>query len=141
MGWWNAPGSTDITVGDGVLDITRHFLKSFSQEYTEDLGRKPTAAELEYVLNLAFKVNVDDEILENFEEQEVKQVSLKCSKKPKRPKAKPGDVFSFQLDSGKFGFGRVVTMASLGPLSNCSTIFRILQYLITASWKHGSPLP
>ena len=74
MGWWNAPEQPELVVGDAVLDSVRHFLKDFSREYQEDLSRKPTLQELEYVLNLAFKVNVDDDILANFEELEVKQV-------------------------------------------------------------------
>lgn len=116
MGWWNAAENKDISIGDEVLDLTRHFLKSFSKEYNEGLKRKPTAAELEYVLNLAFKVNVDDEILEQFNEQEIKQVILKVGKRPKRQKTKAGDLFAFKLDDGKFAFGRVVSKVSIGAV-------------------------
>ena len=77
MGWWNIPDQKDAVIGDAVLDSVRHFLKEFSHEYIEDLGRKPTLLELEYALSLAFKVNVDDEIASGMEELEIKQVVLK----------------------------------------------------------------
>ncbi|HEX8611972.1 MAG TPA: hypothetical protein VF800_11855 [Telluria sp.] len=79
MGWWSAPDNPEVTVGDAVLDSVRHFLRDFSHEYQEDLSRKPTFKELEYALNLAFKVNVDSDILDGFEELEVKQVVLKTA--------------------------------------------------------------
>jgi hypothetical protein len=116
MGWWNNPENKDLTIGDTVLDLTRHFLNDFSQEYKEDLGRKPTLGELEYVLSLAFKVNIDQEILSDFEEQEIKQVTLKAAKRPKRQKAKPGDIVSFKLDDGRYGFCRIVSMVSIGSV-------------------------
>lgn len=116
MGWWTAPEDNNITVGDTVLDLTRRFIKELSQEYQDDLGRKPTAAELEYILDLAFRVNIDDEILQEFAEQEVKQVTLKLGKTGRRQKSKPGDIFAFKLDDGRFGFGRVVNLVSIGAV-------------------------
>jgi hypothetical protein len=116
MGWWNAPENESIILGDAVLDIARRFLKELSQEYQEDLNRKPTVHELEYILNLAFRVNIDDDILGNFDEQEIKQVVLKLGKASKRQKSKPGDIFAFMLDNGKFGFGRVVSIVSIGAV-------------------------
>ncbi|RSZ58704.1 hypothetical protein HF313_08120 [Massilia atriviolacea] len=117
MGWWNAPENPELTVGDTVLDLTRRFLIDFSKEYQEDLSRKPTLLELEYALNLAFKVNVDDDVVSGFEELEVKQVNIKTAKRPKRQKAKPGDIFSYKRDDGRYGFGRIVTLVSVGAVA------------------------
>nr|WP_308624391.1 Imm26 family immunity protein [Massilia rubra] len=117
MGWWNAPENPDLTVGDTVLDLTRRFLIDFSREYQEDLSRKPTLQELEYALNLGFKVNLDDEIVSGFEELEVKQVTIKTAKRAKRQKAKPGDIFAYKLDDGRWGFGRIVIKMSIGALA------------------------
>lgn len=117
MGWWNAPENPDLTVGDAVLDLTRRFLVDFSREYQEDLSRKPTLQELEYALNLGFKVNLDDDIVSDVEELEVKQVTIKTAKRAKRQKAKPGDIFAYKLDDGRWGFGRIVIKMTVGALA------------------------
>lgn len=117
MGWWSAPENPEITVGDAVLDSVRHFLRDFSQEYQEDLSRKPTLQELEYVLNLAFRVNVDSDILDGFDELEVKQVVLKTAKRPKKQKVAAGDIFAYKLDDGRWGFGRIISLASIGAFA------------------------
>lgn len=116
MGWWKAPDNSEIVTGDAVLDVVRHFLSDFSREFQEDLSRKPTVHELEYALNLAFRVNVDNEILEDFDEVEVKQVVIKTAKRQKRQKALPGDIFAYRLDDGRFGFGRVIANVSIGSV-------------------------
>lgn len=114
MGWWEAPDNQNIVLGDDVLDMVRHFLQDFSQTYQNDLQRKPSLEELQYVLNLGFHVNVDDDILIDFEEREIKQVILKEAKRPKRQKPKPGDIFCFRYDELQFGFGRVVSQVFIG---------------------------
>lgn len=123
MGWWSAPDNPEVTVGDAVLDTVRHFLRDFSREYQEDLSRKPTLQELEYALNLAFKVNVDSDILDGFDELEIKQVTLKTSKRPKKQKVAPGDIFSYKLADGRFGFGRIISDASLGAFAEIFDYF------------------
>lgn len=123
MGWWNAPENPDIMIGDAVLDSVRHFLRDFSREYQEDLSRKPTLQELEYALNLAFKVNVDSDILDGVDELEIKQVVLKTAKRPKKHKVSPGDIFAYKLEDGRFGFGRVVADASVGAFAEIFDYF------------------
>lgn len=114
MGWWEAPEEHKTVLGDDVLDLVRHFLKDFSQNYQNALTRKPTLEELQYVLSLGLRVNVDDDILADFEEKEIKQVILKESKRSKRQKPKPGDIFCFRLDETQFGFGRIVSQIFIG---------------------------
>jgi hypothetical protein len=123
MGWWNIPDQKDAVIGDAVLDSIRHFLKEFSHEYIEDLGRKPTLLELEYALSLAFKVNVDDEITSGMEELEIKQVVLKTAKRPKRFKPVPGDLFSFRYDEKHYGFGRLISNVSMGMVAEIYDYF------------------
>ncbi|MDM5181659.1 Imm26 family immunity protein [Massilia sp. DJPM01] len=123
MGWWSAPDNPEVTVGDAVLDSVRHFLRDFSREYQENLSRKPTLQELEYALNLAFKVNVDSDILDGFDELEIKQVVLKTAKRPKKHKVTPGDIFAYRLEDGRFGFGRVVSLASVGAFAEIFDYF------------------
>lgn len=137
MGWWNAPDQQGIVVGDAVLDSIRHFLKDFSLEYQNDLSRKPTYQELEYALNLALGVNADDEIFSGFEELEIKNVSLKTTKRTKRQKAKPGDIFAFKLDNERFGFGRIVSMVSIGSIAEIFDYFStqpIFDYSRLGKW-------
>ena len=123
MGWWSASENPEIMVGDAVLDTVRHFLKEFSKEYQEDLSRKPSLQELEYALNLAFRVNVDDDIVSGFDELEVRQVVIKTAKRPKREKVKPGDIFAYRLEDGRFGFGRIVSNVSVGSIAEIFDYF------------------
>ncbi|NHZ79566.1 hypothetical protein F2P44_09780 [Massilia sp. CCM 8695] len=123
MGWWSAPDNPEVSVGDAVLDSVRHFLRNFSSEYQEDLSRKPTLQELEYALNLAFKVNVDSAILDGVDELEVKQVALKTAKRPTKHKVTPGDIFAYKREDGRFGFGRVVAAASVGAFAEIFDYF------------------
>lgn len=123
MGWWQAPESPEIMTGDAVLDTIRHFLRDFSHLFQEDLGRNPTVAELEYALHLAFKVNLDQEILARFDEIESKQVIIKTAKRKKRQKVTPGDIFAYRLDDGRFGFGRIVSNVSLGSIAEIFDYF------------------
>ena len=117
MGWWTAPENPEITVGDAVLDVVRHFLHEFSSEFQEDLGRRPTLQELNYALNLAFKVNVDSDVVSGFDELEVKEVIIRTAKRKKRQKAMPGDIFAYKLDDDRYGFGRIIANVSIGAIA------------------------
>jgi hypothetical protein len=137
MGWWSISDKENITIGDTVLDLARRFLIDFSQEYQEDLERKPTLAELQYALNLVLKVNLDDNILQNFEELEVKSVEIKTSKRPKRVKPTPGDIFAFKINEELFGFGRLVANVSIGMVAEIFHYFSkqpILDLSKTNEW-------
>jgi hypothetical protein len=123
MGWWNSKEDPEIATGDAVLDLARHFLHDFSKEFQEDLSRKPNIRELEYALNLAFRVNVDDEVLDDFDELEVKQVVIKTAKIPKKQKVAPGDIFACKLDDGRFVFGRIVIDVSVGSIAEIFDYF------------------
>lgn len=117
MGWWSFPDKADAVTGDAVLDSVRYLLRDISRKYQEDLSRTPTLQEIEYALNLGLKANLDDEIVSGFEELEVKQVTIKTSKRAKRQKAKPGDIFSYRLDDGRYGFGRILSLVSIGAIA------------------------
>ncbi|NHZ36916.1 immunity 26/phosphotriesterase HocA family protein [Massilia rubra] len=117
MGWWNAPGNPEVAAGDAVVDTVRHFLHDVSRAYQDGLLRKPTLQELEYALSLAMKVDVDNDIVSGLEELEVRQVSIRSAKRGKRQKAKPGDIFAFKLDDGRWGFGRIVIKMTAGALA------------------------
>ncbi|NHZ97780.1 Imm26 family immunity protein [Massilia sp. CCM 8734] len=117
MGWWNSQDKPDVIVGDAVLDSVRHLLRDVSREYQYDVSRKPTLQELQYVLTLAFKASVDEQVVSGVEELDVKQVAIKTARRPKRQKARPGDVFAFQLDDGRWGFGRIVSDCTIGAVA------------------------
>jgi hypothetical protein len=130
VGWWDVSKQPEIVAGDAVLDLVRRFLMDFSQEYQEDLSRKPTAAELEYVLNLSFRANLSDEILAGFDELEIKQVLLKTAKRPKRVKPRIGDIFAFRLaNKNLFGFGRLVASVSVGMVAEIFDYFSAQPFL------------
>ncbi len=137
MGWWSISDENNITIGDTVLDLARNFLIDFSKEYQEDLERKPTLTELQYALNLVLKVNLDNHILQNFEELEVKSVEIKTSKRPKRVKPTPGDIFAFRINEELFGFGRLVASVSIGMVAEIFDYFSkqpILDLSKTNKW-------
>lgn len=143
MGWWNISEIPEAMTGDTVLDIARHFLRDFSNEFQEDLSRKPTLQELEYALNLAFRVNLDNEIVSGFDELEVKQVIIKTTKRPKRQKVSVGDIFAYRLDDGRFGFGRIVSDVSIGSIAEIFDYFSeqpIFDHSIPKNWLIP-PLP
>lgn len=117
MGWWSAPENPDLIVGDAVLDSVRHLLRDVSRAYQADLSRKPTLQELQYAVSLAFKVNLDDHAVSGIEELDVRQVTIKTARRPKRQKARPGDIFAFKLDDGRWGFGRIVSKMTVGALA------------------------
>ncbi|WP_167239459.1 Imm26 family immunity protein [Massilia genomosp. 1] len=111
------PEAASVTTGDAVLDSVRQFLRAVSREYQDHLSRKPTLQELQYVLNLAFKANVDDQVVSGVEERDVRQVAINTARRPKRQKARPGDIFAFQLDDGRWGFGRIVSDCTIGAVA------------------------
>ncbi|NHZ36913.1 Imm26 family immunity protein [Massilia rubra] len=123
MGWWKVPEVADATTGDAVLDSVRHFLRAVSREYQQDLSRKPTLRELEYALTLAFKVNVGCDILDGVDQLDVRQVVMKTARRPKRHTVAPGDIFAYRLEDGRFGFGRVVSLASVGAFAEIFDYF------------------
>ncbi|NHZ97782.1 Imm26 family immunity protein [Massilia sp. CCM 8734] len=123
MGWWNAPEAAGVTTGDAVLDSVRHLLRDVSREYQDHLARKPTLRELEYALTLALKANADSALLDGMDELDIKQVVLKTSKRPRRQKVSPGDIFAYKLADGRFGFGRIVSDASLGAFAEIFDYF------------------
>jgi hypothetical protein len=137
MGWWNVSENPEIVTGDAVLDTARHFLRDFSREFQEDLSRKPTLQELEYALNLAFRANLDNEILAGFDELEVKQISIKTVRRSKRQKANPGDIFAFRLDDWRFGFGRIIRNVSIGSIAEIFDYFSdqpIFDHSVEKKW-------
>lgn len=124
MGWWNIPGKENLVIGDDILDITYRYLKEIRDSYKDDLDRKPTIEELEYLLNLSFRVNLDDDILENFENMEIKSLTLKTQKRlKKKEKIKPGDIFSFKINDGRYCFGRAINVTKNG------TFIEIFDYI------------
>ena len=125
MGWWTATDAPGVEIGDAVLDEARRFLRSVSGSYEEDLKRKPSVAELEYLLTLAFSVNADSDVLSDFDELRVQKVSIKTGKRPKRVKPAVGDIFSFKVADELYAFGRLVSELRAG------TIAEIFKYTST----------
>lgn len=117
MGWWKATDAPEVQIGDSVLDETRRFLRAVSRSYETDLKRKPTLCELEYLMTLAFSVNANSDVLEDFDELRVQKVSIKTGKRPKRVKPAIGDIFSFKLDNERYGFGRLVSELRAGTIA------------------------
>lgn len=117
MGWWLVDSEENIEVGDVVFDELRHFLVCVSKCYEEDLGRKPTIEELQYLLSLGLSVNANSDILSNFDELRVQKILIKTEKRKKRVKPKIGDIFYFKIDADQYGFGRLVFNLDLGTIA------------------------
>ena len=123
MGWWEIPEKENFVVGDDVLDITSNYLKEISASYQGAMNRKPTIEELEYILNLTLKTTLGIDIFNDFEEKEVKSVSIKTGKCPKKYKIKSGDIFSFKINDGRYCFGRIINDTTNG------TFIEIFDYI------------
>ncbi|HYO65172.1 MAG TPA: Imm26 family immunity protein, partial [Archangium sp.] len=108
MGWFDAPGHEGVVLGDDVLDETYAFMRKLSRMYEGALGRKMTCEELQVLLDTSLRVNADDTLFSEFEEQKVASVQIKTAKRPKRQNYKAGDVFAIPLKDGRFAFGRVM---------------------------------
>jgi len=113
------------------------FLRDFSSEFQEDLSSKPTLQELGYALNLAFKVNVDSDVVSGFDELEVKEDLIKTAKRKK-------DKRSCQETSSPTSW-MIAAMDSVALLSRCrlaqslkySIISQASLYLIMVLKKSG----
>jgi len=109
MGWFD----TDIEnlfYSDEALDLAFNFLNEFSEIYMRDLNRKPTAQELEYLLNLSFRVNADERFLADFEEKKIEEVKFKIAKRKKRLKYEVGDMCAIPLKCGGYAFARILIL-------------------------------
>jgi len=82
MGWFDTD-IENVFYSDETLDLAFNFLNEFSEIYTRDLNRKPTAQELEYLLKLSFRVNADERFLADFEEKKIEEVKFKVAKRKK----------------------------------------------------------
>jgi hypothetical protein len=131
MGWWKLEDGT--LVGDGPLDAVEHFLRTISQEYQSDQGRKPDLNELIKLLSLVLRER-SDEFTRDCDELEVIGFSVKTKARPKKRTLRIGDVFAIPLGDGKYAFGILtpqsgfaeffklvsVTMPSIRELKNTS---------------------
>ena len=109
MEWFNTE-TDNIFYSDETLDLTYDFLKKFSDTYQNNLKRKPTITELAFSLKEVFSCNIDNEILDDFEKQEITDIKLKAIKKKKTQLCEAGDIFTIPLFSGGYGFGRIIYM-------------------------------
>ncbi|MBX8827214.1 Imm26 family immunity protein [Ochrobactrum sp. SFR4] len=137
MGWWTVTDAPEMEIGDTVLDDARRFLRSVSRSYEEDLKRKPSVAELEYLLTLAFSVNADSDVLSNFDELRVQEIKIKTGKRQKRVKPAIGDIFSFKVADELYAFGRLVSELRAGTIAeifNYTSTQPILDPSFTVEW-------
>ncbi len=107
MGWFDGDGS-DCLYSDETLDLAQEFLTKFSENYRNDLGRKPTVEELEFLLRLSFRTVADETFLHDFAERRIEDVKFKVAKRKKKQDCAVGDLFAVPLPSGGYGFGRVI---------------------------------
>jgi hypothetical protein len=115
MGWWTARSDLEIVVGDDSYLHSVDFLKRHSDLYQEDLGRKPTLAEVLHGLQEALLYN-GHQLLKDCAELDVKQVTAKTARRQKRQPFALGDYFAIPLRNGHHGFGRIL-WKSWGHLS------------------------
>jgi len=107
MGWWKAQNDPEIIVGDDPYIESVNYLKRVSDLYQSDLKRKPTLAEFLSNLEDALRYNAHH-LLKDCEELEIKQLTVKTSKRKKRQEFAVGDYFSIPLKNGQNGFGRIL---------------------------------
>jgi hypothetical protein len=109
MGWFDTD-IENVLYSDETLDLAFNFLNDFSNAYKNDLGRKPTVEELEYLLKLSFGANADDAFLENFEDKKIEDLKIKIFKRQKKQKYEAGDMCTIPLKCGGYAFARIIIL-------------------------------
>jgi hypothetical protein len=109
MGWFNTD-IENVLYSDETLDLAFSFLNDFSAIYKNNLGRKPTVEELEYLLKLSFRVNADDMVLDDFEDKKIEEVKFKLGKRKKKLKYEVGDMCTIPLRCGGYAFSRILIL-------------------------------
>lgn len=109
MGWFDT--ETDgIMYSDETLDLVFNFLKEFSLAYQNDLKRKPSVEELQYILSLSFRVNADSDFISDFDEKRIEDVKFKIGRRKKKIKYEVGDMCAIPLPSGGYAFARIMIL-------------------------------
>lgn len=103
MGWFDTDDE-NIEYSDETLDLAYNFLTDFSNAYQNNLNRKPTVEELEYLLKLSFRVNADEHFLADFDEKKIEDIKFKIGKRKKRLKYEVGDMCAIPLKCGGYAF-------------------------------------
>ena len=109
MGWFDSD-KEKVLYSDETLDLTYNFLVEFSNIYQKELQRKPSVEELEYLLQLSFRVNIDDSILEDFEDKKIEEIKFKIISRKKRLKYVVGDMCAIPLRCGGYAFSRIIIL-------------------------------
>jgi len=104
MGWWETEDG--VLVGDGPLDECEELLERVSSEYSDEYGRKPTLRELLTCFALVLRHQADN-FVADADEILITDVVARTKKRPRKPRLRPGDVFSVPLGTGEFAFGRL----------------------------------
>jgi hypothetical protein len=103
MGWWKV--DEKIELGDGPLDIAGDLLGQIAQEYIDDLGRKPTLAEMVRILEEGLR-NEAETCCEDGERLSF-SITFKTKPRPKKQSIRVGDIFAVPLPNNMYGFGYV----------------------------------
>ncbi|GLO31806.1 hypothetical protein PPUN12996_38640 [Pseudomonas putida] len=114
MGWWSAPGHDEIVVGDIPLDLVGKLLEELQVLYIESLGRRPKLEEIRYLIELSIKVNGPSLFCGEDLKSHSEDVGMG---KGKTKKYTAGDVLSFKIADGLYGFARLIKQIELGYVS------------------------
>ncbi|MDR2921620.1 MAG: immunity 26/phosphotriesterase HocA family protein [Tannerella sp.] len=109
MGWFDT-SIENVLYSDETLDLAYKFLQEFSNIYQDDLKRKPSVEELEYLLQVSFKANLDEDLLAGFEEKKLESLKFKIGKRKKKLKCKVGDMCAIPLPNGGYAFARILIL-------------------------------
>ncbi|EKT4524841.1 cytoplasmic protein [Pseudomonas putida] len=112
MGWWSVPKRNELIVGDIPLDRIGSLLEELQELYLESLGRRPMIEEIRYMIDLSLRVNGSG----LFDELEIGSISHGdvSVRKNKATKYSAGDILSFKIDEGVYGFARLIRKIELG---------------------------
>jgi hypothetical protein len=111
MGWRNVgEKGNEILVGDGGFDAVDEMLREMTGMYQQDLNRKPTLEEILTTIEMVLKA-VGDQHLSGCEELEIVEIKAKTRRRAKKQRFQVGDFFTVPLETGAFGFGRVLQLS------------------------------
>lgn len=116
MAWWTEKfEGKKIESGDDALGLVHYALEEICRLYMDEVGRKPTTAELRYALGKMLDTAGPD-LFEDLEAKIVTGVAFKTKKTPKIQKYAVGDYFAIRLKTGEHCYGRILHKGPAGHL-------------------------
>jgi hypothetical protein len=100
-------------LNDACFSIASEFLAEISDEFKEEVGRRPTLSELSEILFWGIK-SVNAEILDDVDVAKIERIEIRTRKRPPTNRMLPGDLVAVPLDDGQYLFAVFIADNRIG---------------------------